>query len=217
METGSPETVELLLRWHSGDRAALDTLLERDLPWIHNVVRRRLGRHLRAKAETQDFVQDAIVEFLRYGPRVMVSDRKQFRALLARIVENVIRGQHDWFTARRRALSRERPLPADSVLRLDAGVERGPSPSQAADQRDWEALVRLALELLEGGDREVIVLREFEQTSFGSIGAKLGVSEDAARMRFYRAVLRLSDTIQKLRRGRLDEVLGEDVDGLIDP
>ena len=41
------ETRLLLGRWHGGDRAALEALLERDLDWIQQHVRRRLARTVR--------------------------------------------------------------------------------------------------------------------------------------------------------------------------
>lgn len=209
MESGRLDTAQLLKRWHEGDEEALGKLLERDMPWIERRVRMRLGGLLRAKAETQDFVQEAALEFLRYGPRFLLADTGQFRALLARIVENAIRAQHDRFTARRRALHKERPLPGDSVLRLDASIEETGRPSRDAEAEEWKALVRLALELLDEDDREVIVSREWEGHSFGQIGAQLGITEDAARMRHSRALSRLAHCIQRVRAGKISEVLGE--------
>ena len=61
------DTPDLLRRWHEGDEAALSRLLERELPWIRQLVHRRLGPLLRRSGETQDFVQEAMVEVLRYG------------------------------------------------------------------------------------------------------------------------------------------------------
>ena len=58
-------------------------------------------------------------------------------------------------------------------------------------------------------DREVILLREWENHSFAEIGGQLGITEDAARMRFHRALARLAEKIQLLRGGRIEEVLNE--------
>ena len=91
MDPSLTETHVLLTRCHHGDRAALDKLLARDLGWLRQHVRSRLGSLLRAKGEVDDYVQEAMVEILRYGPRFVVSDKLQFRALLARITENVLR------------------------------------------------------------------------------------------------------------------------------
>ena len=62
------ETMDLLLRWHEGDRAALDELIARDLPWIEQHVRRRLGPALRARGDTQDY-DDGSLDCHRLGRR----------------------------------------------------------------------------------------------------------------------------------------------------
>ena len=197
------ETVQLLRKWHEGDRAALDSLLERDLPWIQARVRRRLGPLLRARAETDDFVQDAVAEVLSYTPRFLLSNRAQFRALLARIVENHLRDQHDRFSAYRRALHLERPLPSDTRLHLDQPRAPVARPSEVAERREWEAWVRLGLEALETEDRRIIVQRNWDGLSFADIARELGVSEDAARMRFHRSLARLTAAVNDLRAGKL--------------
>ena len=205
------ETLKLLQQWHAGDGGALDALLARDLPWIREHVRRRLGDRLRRKAETDDFVQEAVLEMLRYGPRFVVQSRAQFRTLLATIAENVLRGQHHWFERRRRAISRERPLPDDSVLQLDPTARSVSSPSEGAARHERQAWIRLGIELLPPADREVVLRREWDQMSFAEIGAEVGTSEDATRMRFQRALARLARIAKQLRNGQLDSVLEQNL------
>lgn len=103
-------TRNLLRQWNEGDEQSLNKLMERHLPWIRNHAHHRVGPHLRSKGETCDYVQDAMVEFLRYGPRIRITDENHFRALLIRIVENTLRGKRDWFVAQRRNISRQMPL-----------------------------------------------------------------------------------------------------------
>jgi DNA-directed RNA polymerase specialized sigma24 family protein len=113
------ETRLLLQRWHAGERAAIETLVARDLGWIRDYVHERLGPLLRSRGETMDYVQDAVLDVMRYTPRFVTDDRRQFRGLLARIVENHLRDAHDHHAAARRTPLRERPVPSDSVLDLD--------------------------------------------------------------------------------------------------
>ena len=94
------------------------------------------------KGETCDYVQDAIVQFLQYGPRFTISNDARFRGLLAKIVENVLCNKYHWFIARRREIARERPLPSDTVLNLDPPRHAVDSPSMAADKHEQEAWVR---------------------------------------------------------------------------
>jgi RNA polymerase sigma-70 factor (ECF subfamily) len=202
------ETRELLMRWHAGHEEALATIVEREADWIAAHVRRRLGPLLRRRHETQDIVQMTLVEVLRGSPRFVVSDRAHLRALLAKMVENVLRMQAHHDQAQKRDLRRETPpRTGETVLHLDPASD-GTRPEDAAartEMRDW---VRLALELLEPDDRDVVLLREFEALSFAEIGARLRLSEDAARMRHRRAMPKLAQTLVRLRDGRLGELVG---------
>lgn len=197
-------TRSLLKRLHEDDSEALRRLLERDLEWIEAQVRRRLGNQLRQKAETMDFVQEAVVNALRHGPRFLVSDQDQFRALMARIVENSLRKQHRFHHQQKRDAGRQEPLPSESLLDLDGS--RG-TPSHAAEKAEHRAWVQLGIELLDETDREVIRLRQWEGMQFATIGEQLEITEDTARMRFKRALARLAKTVKTIRNGGIDSAL----------
>lgn len=209
-------TRDLLQRWHQGDQEALGALVAQESTWIADHVHRRLGPLLRARADTQDIVQHTLVEVLKSGPRFVVDDRAQLRALLARMVENVLRyhARHD--QQQKRDVRRERPaglpagLPAasNSVLVLSPSAQ-GPGPATqaaAAETRDW---LRLALELLDPDDRDVIVWREYDELPFADIAARLGIPEAHARVRFQRALPKLGKKLQQLQQGQLDRALGD--------
>jgi RNA polymerase sigma factor (sigma-70 family) len=206
MKTGATETTISLQRWHEGNQEGLNSLIERHLPWIHDQVRARMGPTLRKKAETCDYVQDAMIQFLQYGPRFVLSNDAAFRGLLLRIVENALRDKHDWFTACRRNVARERPLPPDTVLCLDPPIGKAKTPSMSAERHEREAWIRLAMEFLEPEDREVLVLRQWEKRSLAEIGEKYGITEKAAWMRHNRAVKLLGKKIWDLRCGRLTQL-----------
>lgn len=199
------QTRDLLQRWHAGDRGAIEVLLQRDLPWIRDFVAKRLGAVLRGRAETQDYVHDAMLEVLRYCPRFLTGDRARFRALLARIIENRLRDAHAYHAAACRTPSREQ-APGDSVLDLDQPRSAVTEPGTAAERREQAAWVRLAIELLEPEDREVLLLREWQGLEFPAIGAQLGISPDAARFRFQRALPRLAAKLTELRAGAASEL-----------
>lgn len=195
------DSLTLLARWHRGDAAALAALVELHLPWLERHVRSRLGEFLGRQAEPLDYLQDAMLDFLRDAPRFVVREEAQFRALLARVVENTLLDRNEWFRAKRRDMGRNDPLPTDSVIALDPSFHRTDTPSRevaSKEQRDW---VRLGLELLPSTDRRILVQREWENRSFGDIGAELGLTEAAARMRWVRAVGRLATVLRDLRRG----------------
>lgn len=203
MTDAADPTPTLLQRWHGGDESALAELVAAHLGWLRGHVERRLGAFLRARGEADDYLQDAILDFLRDGPRFQVRDGAQFRALLGRIVENTLRDKNDWFRAKRRHLGSNITLARDSVLPLDPALQNSSTPSRDATRtevRDW---VRLGLELLEAEDRKILLAREYEDRSFVQIGDELGMTANAVRMRWVRAVARLAEVMQDLQAGRI--------------
>jgi RNA polymerase sigma-70 factor, ECF subfamily len=201
VEHDPQDTATILAACHRGDPHALATLVQRDLAWVRGYVSRRLGVLLRRRNDTQDVVQEAMVEILRSGPRFIVSDRDACRALVAKIVENAIRRAWRHQAADRRDVRREESLPVDeTVLDHDRGATH---PSEAAGASEMRAWVRLALELLDPDERTVIVLREYRDLAFREIAQLLGTSEDAARMRFSRAVSQLARCMDELRAQRI--------------
>jgi DNA-directed RNA polymerase specialized sigma24 family protein len=69
--------------------------------------------------------------------------------------------------------------------------------------------VRLGLELLDAEDRKILLAREYDDRSFVDIGDELGMTANAVRMRWVRAVARLADVLKQLRAGRLPSPAGE--------
>src|SRR5262245_63953732 len=120
-----PETTQLLHRWRDGDESALGEIVQRHLPWVRQHVREHLSGDLRAKLATEDVVQDAMLDFLRNGPRFVPANEAQLRSLLARIVANTLCDQSNWFRAARRRMSRETPI-ATSVDLRDESSDRQP-------------------------------------------------------------------------------------------
>ncbi|MCC7013092.1 MAG: sigma-70 family RNA polymerase sigma factor [Planctomycetes bacterium] len=194
------ESTQLLRRWHQGDEGALQELLAHHLPWIRVHVRQRLGEALRAKEETGDIVQDALLEFLRYGPRFEIRNEAHLRFLLARIAENVLRDRNDFYTRRRRQAARETPFTEDGLLVLDGSARPATQPDEALERKQWRAWVRLALELLDPQDRDVIVLRTWDGLEFAEVAQRMELSVDLARVRFHRALPKLAAKIQALQR-----------------
>ncbi len=73
-------------------------------------------------------------------------------------------------------------------------------PNETAPEADWEKLrptLDNAMHELKETDREAILLRYFENQPFIQVGAKLGLNENAARMRVERALEKLRDIFTK--------------------
>lgn len=186
---------------HRGDQAALQRLVAEYLPWIQQHVRRKLTEALRRHGDTQDFVQEAVFDVLRNGPRFVVADEAGFRALLLRIVENNLRDRYRHLFRGRRDLRRQRAIPSDSVLMLDGQARSITEPPAHAERSERTAWMGLALEMLEPADREVIRLRVWDGNTFAEIGKVMDIGEEAARKRYDRALPRLARKLGMLRQG----------------
>jgi RNA polymerase sigma factor (sigma-70 family) len=76
----------------------------------------------------------------------------------------------------------------------------GSLPVHSAPDPDWEKLrptIDDAMHELKTVDREAVLLRYFENRPFAEVGAKLGLNENAARMRVERAVEKLRGILTK--------------------
>ena len=203
------ETRELLVRWHGGDAEAMAELVEQERPFVERQVKSRLGNLLRRSVDTQDIVQETMLHALRNAPRFLVSDRNQFRGLLARMVENRLRSSAAHQQRQKRDQRRELPIaPAGDGELLDLDQPGSATdPGDAASRDDVRSWVRLALELLDADDREVLVLRDYQALSFEQIAAETGETPDTVRMRHHRALPKLARALARLRAGRLDDLL----------
>jgi RNA polymerase sigma factor (sigma-70 family) len=204
----APDTItRRLQRVHRGDAAALQQLVAEHLPWVEQHVRRRLTANARAAGDTHDFVQETMLEVLRDGPRFTIDDTGAFRALVARIVENTIVDRVRWAQRGCRDHRRQRALPTDSVLQLDAPVRTITEPPARAAAAEQQAWIDLALELLDADDRDAIRGRDWDELSFAELAVRLGTTEEAARKRYTRALPKLAQKLEALRAGQWQHAL----------
>jgi len=98
--------------------------------------------------------------------------------------------------AKCRTAWREVPLPAESSLMLARQLlAGGTSPTQAMLKKELRRRVQQALERLQPDDREVILMRHFEQMSNQEVAQAIGLSESGATMRYGRALFRLKEIL----------------------
>lgn len=198
--------LELVLRWQAGDRGALEPILAEIEPWLRREVHRATaGRAVNAQ-DSADLTQQAILNFLEWGPRFCPRNGAQFRALLRRIALNELIDQ----TRRGRLRDGGR---ADTLFGSSAAVppsfgiarsEERPSRAAAVGE-EWNWL-RLALQYLEPEDRHLLLASEVDGESWEAIAESLGLaSPDSARMRAARLKPRLASLVRRLRSGRLPE------------
>jgi RNA polymerase sigma factor (sigma-70 family) len=96
--------------------------------------------------------------------------------------------QHTWFTASKMIRTeRRRQMREQNISTMQSGT------SDETDQTELQSALDDALTSLKPEERDVVVLRYFEQVELRRIGALFGISEDAAQKRVARAVEKLRD------------------------
>jgi len=154
---------DLMAAFRAGDRRAFDELFERYRQPVWAFFRRRVVDPSRAEELAQDVFVALLNAAHRYEPR------GAFRSYLFGVAFRTMGA------ARREARNHE-------ALAVDAGGQTTSTSDPAAAL--W---VRDALAALDEPDREVLMLREYEQLSYDEIAVVINVSVNTVRMRLFRA------------------------------
>jgi RNA polymerase sigma-70 factor, ECF subfamily len=168
------------------DAATRWRALEACRGYLRLVVRRGRWSNNAGQPATSDLVQNTILDGWRGFARFEGRSPGQLRAWLKAILI------HASLNCRRR------PREASIGSGREAGAAPGSatSPSQAAQKNAAREALDVALGGLPERHRAVIHLRIWEQCSFAQIGTSLGLSEDAARMLFSRALSKLRESMR---------------------
>jgi RNA polymerase sigma-70 factor (ECF subfamily) len=168
-------------------REALERVYERSAPRLLAFIRLRMGRTLRSKMESRDILQVTLMKSFQHLDDFKGSDTQSLGAWLARIAEREIADRVDFHQRQRRNAAREGPL--DDGVMVPAPVKSALTQAILDEKaRQLEA----AMDTLSDAHREIILLRKFEELSFGEIARRLGKSEDACRMLLARAMVALT-------------------------
>jgi RNA polymerase sigma-70 factor (ECF subfamily) len=175
-------TIRLLERAREGDRQALEILFARCVPLLRRWAQGRLPRWARDAADTQDLVQETVLQTFKRLNTFEPRREGALQAYLRQALMNRIRDELRRFE--------RRPVSSD----LDASApDTAPSPLEAAiGQQAYERYER-ALGRLRPEDREAIIARVELGYSYEELASALDKpTPEAARKAAQRALLRLA-------------------------
>lgn len=179
-------TIELVVRARSGDRPAVEALLQRSVPQLKRWAHGKLPAAARDTLDTGDLVQETVLHVLRrldtFQPRHVGAMQAYLRqSVLNRIRDEVRRiGRH----------------PASCELPDDMPSEE-PSPLERAVTAEAVSRYCQALAGLRPRDRQLVVARIEAQWTHEEISKHFAMpSADAARMAVSRALRRLLDSLK---------------------
>ena len=166
----------------------------------------RMDARLSARIDPSDVVQEAMAVAMKKLPAYLSEPAVSFYPWLRRIAwERLVDAHRRHIRAGKRSVSREERLGLSdtSAMQLaDRLMASGTNPLARLLRDELCTRVQAILARLATGDREILLLRHLEQLSSVESAEVLGVSEEAAKKRYLRAV-------QRFRRLLGDETPGE--------
>jgi RNA polymerase sigma-70 factor (ECF subfamily) len=179
----STETRNLLGQIETGDRQVFDRLFVRHRSELRKFIALRLDPRIRSRVDPSDVVQETHMEAYRRLQDYLVRRPMSFHVWLRKTAyERLVMTQRQHLQAGKRATEREVPLPDRSSHLLAQRLLSGAStPSQQLQRRELVQRVRKALAQLAPTDREILLMRNFEELSYQEVGFILGIEPAAAR------------------------------------
>ncbi len=174
--------IELLSAFcESGANDAFEALVRRHLDWVYTVALRQVGGDVHLAEDVCQEVFSSLARKAKTLTRHPSLNGWLFRA--ARFAAS------DLVRSERRRKDREWELASAEMTEVSVMKE--------LDWDDAGELLDEAIGELNEEDRDAICMRFFEESSFGDLGKRLGLKENAARMRVNRAVEKLQGILEK--------------------
>jgi RNA polymerase sigma-70 factor, ECF subfamily len=180
--TDTHSSLELLVRAQDGDEGARNELCARYLPRLRRWAHGRLPVWAREHLDTEDIVQDTLLNSVRQLDGFTPNHERAFCAYVCQALRNRLRD----------ALRRASRRPASAALPDDEPAS-DPSPLELAVGRQTLGHYEAALLRLRESERELIVARVELGLDYREIAELLGrPSVGAVRVAISRALLRLA-------------------------
>src|SRR6516164_2856252 len=199
---------ELLAAARTGDEGALAVLVERHRDRLERMVRLRMDARLQGRVDPADVVQDAYLavrgKFSQYNADPPLPF---FLWLRLEVGQKLVDAHRFHLGAQMRDAGQEvslhrGALPQASSLSLaEHLLGKLTTASQAAMRVELKLRVQEALNSMDPQDREVLLLRHFEELSNAEAAQVLGIKPSAAVNRYVRALKRLKEVFQGMPGG----------------
>lgn len=171
-------------------------------PRLLAMLQRRIDPSLAIRIDPEDILNDAFLDAGRKWPKFQLEPKLSVYAWLYGIARDRLIETWRRETRDRRDIHRELPWPDHSSVQMGLSIiDRALTPGAAAVRAEIQERMRQALSLLKDADREILWMRHYDQLSFVEAGDVLGVSENAATVRYVRALKRLKQVWQQVYDG----------------
>jgi RNA polymerase sigma-70 factor (ECF subfamily) len=202
MTDPSNESSDLLRRAGEGDTAALGALLEAHRKRLRRMVRLRLDPRLQTRVDPSDVIQEAFLQAAQRLAQYLRKPRMPFFFWLRFLTGQKLLELHrrhlgtEARDAGREVSLHHGAMPEASSACLAAQLMgKITAPLQAAIRAEMKVRLQEALNSMDATDREVLVLRHFEQLNNSETAEVLGITPSGASSRYLRALKRLKDIL----------------------
>lgn len=201
----STEEIRVLRRAADGDEKEWRQLLDQYRGRLKRMVAMRLDKRMQARADASDVVQDAFVEAYHKLPDYLNDPAMPFYLWLRAITGHKLMALHRFHLGtQRRAARREISIyggampETTSACMADFLAANHSRPSEAAIRDELKTRLQTSLEDLDPIDREVLMLRHFEQLTNAETAQVLEIAVSAASKRYIRALERMKGILSSL-------------------
>ena len=203
MTNDSNATDDLLRRAREGDSQSLAELFGIYRERLKRMVGLRMDHRLQGRIDLSDILQEAYLDLARRAPEYFAESTMPFFLWLRLLTGQrllAIHRQH--FGAKMRNVGQEVALLNGAIPQATSAslaaqlLGRLTSPSLAAMRAEMQLRLQEALNSMDPIDREVLVLRHFEELTNIETAEVLGLQKTAASNRYVRALKRLRGILE---------------------
>jgi RNA polymerase sigma-70 factor (ECF subfamily) len=189
-ESNQKDDRELIARCREGDDSAFEELVGKYQQQIVNLVYHYIGN----RGDVEDIAQKIFIKVYFSIPKFDI--QRPFVPWLYRISINQCYDELRHLRRRKTYTFSELSLEdSESIEKLIARGEDSSNPEES--RSDMHDLLQRMLDQLSDSHRQVIVLRDIEGVPYNEIAAILKCSEQAARLKVFRARNRLKKIVEK--------------------
>ena len=150
-----------------------------------------LSNLLRDRVLAEDLTQEPFLRIHRGVDRL--DPHRDPTGWVFTVVTNTVRDH--WRSKEHKASTQRTTLDEPEDLPL---IDTSPTADKTLEQRDTAQAIKRALDLLSPADREVILLRNYEELDTTIIAGMLDLKPEAVRQRHSRALAKLSQAFKKM-------------------
>lgn len=168
---------------------------------LWNLLRFHINARVGARIDPDDVLQEVYIVAWQRFPAYCSNAFPSFFLWIRIVAIQTLQNMHRFHYAQKRTVARERSVDfwSQAAQMSEEFVASITSPSQRAMRNEMSAKIRQAIESLTPTDQEVITLRHFEELTNIEMASLLNLSEQAASLRYIRAIDRLRRRVAEIR------------------